>query len=162
MNTSSEEKGKLNYSIAPFGEYAANQSTSDDIVIQNESVFSKAAGIERKIEIESMTIKRDKTVFPLSSNSLVNTLKERKSGEVISSVFEVTNKSRDQIKLILSNEDNAIKLKANHLTLQPNQTALITALFDTKNLTGHQSKSFEALAEGYEGKISFFINTELK
>jgi len=162
MNNSPGEKGKLNYSIAPFGEYAANQNTSDDVVIQNESVFSKAAGIERKIEIESMTIKRDKTVFPLSSNSLVNTLKERKSGEVISAVFEITNQSRDQIKLILSNEDNAIKLKANHLTLQPNQSALITALFDTKNLTGHQSRSFEALAEGYEGKISFFINTELK
>ncbi len=158
----SEDKGKLTFLVAPFGEYAANQNTSDDIVIQNESVFSKAAGIERKIEIESMTIKRDKTVFPLSSNSLVNTLKERKSGEVISSVFEIKNQSRDQVQLNLSNEDNAIKLKANHLTLQPNQSAIITALFDTKNLTGHQSRSFQVSAEGYEGKLSFYLNTELK
>jgi len=162
MNSSSNEKGSLKFSFAPFGEYAANQKTSDDVIIQNESVFSKAAGIERKIEIESITIKKDKTVFPLSSKSLVNTVKERKSGEVISSVFEITNHSRDKIKLILSNEDSSIKLKVNHLTIQPNQTALITALFDTKNLVGHQSKSFEAHADGYEGKISFYINTELK
>jgi hypothetical protein len=50
----------------------------------------------------------------------------------------------------------------NTIHIEPNQTALITALFDTKNLSGHQSKSFEVGADGYEGKISFFINTELK
>lgn len=162
MNSSSNEKGSLSFSFAPFGEYAANQKTSDDVIIQNESVFSKAAGIERKIEIESMTIKKDKTVFPLSSKSLVNTINERKSGEVISSVFEVSNISNIPIKLILSNEDNSLKIKVNTIHIEPNQTALITALFDTKNLSGHQSKSFEVGADGYEGKISFFINTELK
>ena len=41
---------KLNFEYAPFGEYAADQTTSDDIVIQNESVFSKAAGIEGKLK----------------------------------------------------------------------------------------------------------------
>ena len=37
----------------------------------------------------------------------------------------------------------------------PNQKSTIRVLFDTKNLSGHQSKSFKVKAEGYEEKLHF-------
>ena len=47
---------QLTFTYMPFGEYAANQNISDDVVIQNESVYSMAAGKERRIEIEYVSI----------------------------------------------------------------------------------------------------------
>ena len=162
LKNSPAVKGKLLFSTAPFGEYAADQTTSDDVVIQNESVFSKAAGIERKIEIESMTIKRNKTVFPLSSDDFVINLKESKSGEILSTTFELKNTSNAQVRLQISNDNNVLKIKESSTELAPNTTSTISVLFDTKGLSGHQSQSFKVSADGYEGELLFFINTELK
>jgi len=155
-------KAKLSFAYAPFGEYAADQNTSDDVVIQNESVFSKAAGIERKIEIESMTIKRNKTVFPLESEYLVQNLKESKSGDILSTSFVVKNTSNTKIKLDIKQDNKFLKIKEGDTELLPNKTSTIRVLFDTKNLTGHQSQSFKVSVEGYEGQLTFFVNTELK
>ena len=162
LDDASLVKGKLSFSYAPFGEYAADQNTSDDVVVQNESVFSKAAGIERKIEIESMTIKRNKTVFPLESEYLVQNLKESKSGEILSTTFVVKNTSNTKITLDIQQDNKFLKIKEGDTELSPNKTSTIRVLFDTKGMTGHQSQSFKVSVEGYEGQLMFFVNTELK
>ena len=162
INADSDDKGKLMFSFAPFGEYAADQSTSDDVVIQNESVFSKSAGIERKIEIESMTIKRNKFSFPLESENHVATILNLKTGDVISTEFSIKNKSNTKLKLLIPHKDEGLKIKHNSDDLRPNQTTKLTVLFDSNGLTGHQSKFFEVSAEGYEGSLKFFVNTEVK
>jgi hypothetical protein len=162
LDDASLVKGKLSFSYAPFGEYAADQNTSDDVVVQNESVFSKAAGIERKIEIESMTIKRNKTVFPLESEYLVQNLKESKSGEILSTTFVVKNTSNTKITLDIKQDNKFLKIKERDTELSPNKTSTIRVLFDTKGMTGHQSQSFKVSVEGYEGQLMFFVNTELK
>lgn len=162
LDDASLVKGKLSFSYAPFGEYAADQNTSDDVVVQNESVFSKAAGIERKIEIESMTIKRNKTVFPLESEYLVQNLKESKSGEILSTTFVVKNTSNTKITLDIKQDNKFLKIKEGNTELSPNKTSTIRVLFDTKGMTGHQSQSFKVSVEGYEGQLMFFVNTELK
>jgi hypothetical protein len=48
----------------PFGEYTANQLTSDNVNDQRNSVYSRAAAIERKIEIQSVeSIQKDSLAF---------------------------------------------------------------------------------------------------
>lgn len=162
IETNPDGNKNLSFSFAPFGEYTADQSISDDVVIQNESVFSKSAGIERKIEIKSMSIKRNRFMLPLTSKNLVQNLKTSKTGEVLSTTFEVKNTSNTSIKLEIQTIENNLKIKENISELLPNQKSTITVLFDTKGLSGHQSKFFEVSAKGYEGKISFYINTEIK
>jgi hypothetical protein len=150
------------FSFAPFGEYAADQSTSDDVVIQNESVFSKSAGIERKIEIESMTIKRNRFSFPLVTENHVSNIINSTSGDVLTTQFRIKNNSNTNVKLVINSEDEGLKIKSDHEELMPNQSSKITVLFNTNGLSGHQSKSFKVSAEKYEGSTQFFINTELK
>ena len=162
IDADSDDKGKLMFSFAPFGEYAADQSTSDDVVIQNESVFSKSAGIERKIEIQSMTIKRNRFSFPLVTENHVQNITNGKSGDVLSTKFNIKNTSNTSIKVLISAKDDGLKIKQNNEELMPNQSREIGVLFDTSGLRGHQSKSFEVSVEGYEGSTRFFVNTELK
>ncbi len=162
IDADSDDTGKLIFSFAPFGEYAADQSTSDDVVIQNESVFSKSAGIERKIEIESMTIKRNRFSFPLKTENHVANILNGKTGDVLSTEFTINNSSNTKLKLLISCKDEDLKIKQSNEELMPNQSSIITVLFDTNGLNGHQSKSFAVSAEDYEGSLQFFINTELK
>lgn len=162
IDADSDDKGKLMFSFAPFGEYAADQSTSDDVVIQNESVFSKSAGIERKIEIQSMTIKRNRFSFPLVTENHVQNITNGKPGDVLSTKFNIKNTSNTSIKVLISTKDDGLKIKQNNEELMPNQSREIGVLFDTSGLRGHQSKSFEVSVEGYEGSTRFFVNTELK
>lgn len=46
--------GKVIFTQVPFGEYTANKLTSDNFHDQKNSVYSRAAAIERKIEIQSV------------------------------------------------------------------------------------------------------------
>lgn len=46
--------GKVIFTQVPFGEYTANKLTSDNFHDQKNSVYSRSAAIERKIEIQSV------------------------------------------------------------------------------------------------------------
>jgi tetratricopeptide (TPR) repeat protein len=66
--------GKLEVVGVPFGEYTANQITSDNPNDLKNSVFSRAAAVERKIEIQSVSYIDSDSLFLLvdvSPTSLV-------------------------------------------------------------------------------------------
>ena len=55
----------------PLGEYAANQSTSDDINDRTASVYSTAASIERKVEILYMARSQNTSLQRIEASPLV-------------------------------------------------------------------------------------------
>ena len=156
------ENETLSFTFIPFGEYAADQTISDDVVVQNESVYSRAAGLERKIQVAHVTIERDKSIFPLMAQNLVQNLENKKSGSVITSTFIVKNKSSEKIEIILPSNTEFQKYNMDKLEVLPNESQKITYLYDTKDLKGHQSLSFEIMVHGYEGSMTLYTNIELE
>jgi hypothetical protein len=63
----------------PFGEYAANQLTSDDFNDQKNSVYSYEASIERKIEIIGMEVANEKRDSMLYITPSILYLNEKKN-----------------------------------------------------------------------------------
>ena len=64
LDGTAENGGFIIFVQVPFGEYTANQLTSDNINDQRNSVYSRAAAIERKIEIQSVeSIQEDSLAF---------------------------------------------------------------------------------------------------
>ena len=64
LRNSATNGGSVTISQVPFGEYTANKLTSDNFHDQKNSVYSRAAAIERKIEIQSVTyLDRDSLFF---------------------------------------------------------------------------------------------------
>jgi tetratricopeptide (TPR) repeat protein len=64
LDGTAENGGYVIFVQVPFGEYTANQLTSDNINDQRNSVYSRAAAIERKIEIQSVeSIQEDSLAF---------------------------------------------------------------------------------------------------
>ena len=50
-----KNNGKVEFIEVPFGEYKANNLTSDNPNDQKNSIYSRSAAIERKIEILAVT-----------------------------------------------------------------------------------------------------------
>jgi tetratricopeptide (TPR) repeat protein len=62
MNGTSSNGARLTFLALPFGEEKSATNVSDDIENTKQSIYSAGARLERKIEIQSITIEKDSTV----------------------------------------------------------------------------------------------------
>jgi tetratricopeptide (TPR) repeat protein len=56
IQNTSPNGARLTFELLPFGEYKADKSVSDDLTDEKNSIYARAAALERKIEIVSATI----------------------------------------------------------------------------------------------------------
>ena len=151
----------LTFNFLPFGEYVANQEISDDAAIKNESVYSKAAGMERRIQIEYISIDRNKSIFPLITETQVVNLDPVKIGTTLVSTFIVKNTSSEKITLIIP-PTNLQEFTSEKLILLPNEKSEISLKYDSKEKIGHLSIPFDVMVKDYEGKITLHTNAVLE
>ena len=158
----SKNNVSLSFVYFPFGEYAADQTISDNTAVQNESVFSKAAGMERRIQIKHISIDRDKSIMPLKSEEMVKNLGSKKSGVILTSSFLVTNSSSEKVAITLPENTSIKKVTSEKLYLLPNESTTVTLNFDTKGMIGHQSISFTVNVKDYSSGLTLYTNCELE
>lgn len=154
--------GKLIFAIVPFGEYTANQTTSDDVKNQSSSVFSKEAGIERKIQIENVSFDKGEVPFPIESLNLIFTAGEVKKGDKITGSFKIDNISSETIELELDNSDVAIQASFNSIKVAPKSSAIVTFVVDTQTMSGLSKNMFKVKVKGFQDSIEFFVTSEVK
>ena len=94
----------------PLGEYAANQSTSDDINNRTASVYSTAASIERKVEILYMARSQNTALQRVEASPLVQE-EEIKAGSSVSKRISLTHEVSEL-------EINEVKFSQEGLTYQ--------------------------------------------
>lgn len=92
--------GKLEIVGVPFGEFTANQITSDNPNDTKNSVFSRAAAIERKIEIQSVSYMDTDSLFfkiDLAPTSLI--LGQVSNANPTKISFKIYNTSDTELKI---------------------------------------------------------------
>ncbi|HZH85697.1 MAG TPA: DUF1573 domain-containing protein [Brumimicrobium sp.] len=154
--------GALKITQIPFGEYEADQIVSDNPNDQKNSVYSRAAAIERKIEIQSVDIIRQEDVLTtlLTANTLVYDAGAQKSGDKINYQFVLKNIGEQNIRIdevIVSGA--SISFEHNDNELIPGETTPIHVVFDTTDLKGHQVGFVEILYNGLEKGLRLSITT---
>jgi len=154
--------GKLLFAIAPFGEYTADQKTSDNVKDQSNSVYSKEAGIERKIQIENVSFDKGEKPFPIESLNPVFTAGEVKKGDKITGTFKIDNISTETIELELENSDTAVQANFNSINVAPKSSAIVTFVVETQSMSGLSKNSFKVKVKGFQDSIEFFITSEVK
>lgn len=163
MDGTAENGGKVIFSQVPFGEYTANQLTSDNPNDVQNSVYSRAAAIERKIEIQSVSYLDDNTELPVKISKPIIDIGEIKPGETREVTFEIRNVSEKAVQLSEPYEIcPCIKVDFSTMTLAPGEHFKFKATFDSNGLSGHTVKSFKMNIEGYNQHLEFFISTEIK
>ncbi|MFA5575046.1 MAG: DUF1573 domain-containing protein [Brumimicrobium sp.] len=157
--------GELRIKQIPFGEYSADQITSDNPNDVQNSVYSRFAAIERKIEIQSVDIIRQEDTLTtiLTANPLVFDAGLQKSGVVLSRNFVLVNAGETsvQIQEIKSNK-KGVTGEFEKKILLPGDTLNFVLHFDTKGFIGHQVGTIEVLYNNVEKGLELSITTELE
>jgi len=151
--------GKVVFSQVPFGEYTANQLTSDNPNDVQNSVYSRAAAIERKIEIQSVSYLEDESEFALVSPKPVNDAGTVKHGEIITKTFEVKNDSDKEITFKdLRIPCECVTSELPKKTLAPGESMKIDMTIDSKSIMDFFVKSIYLGIEGSDEELRLYIS----
>ena len=121
----------------PFGEQAAAKGVSDALEDEKESIYSRGARLERKIEIRSVTFKETE----LKESEAVIELGDIREGEMISSIYTLTNSTDMDIQLdsIVSSCGCTVPSLMSDF-IPAGESIDITLEFDASEKEGYQEK----------------------
>ncbi len=164
IDKNSKNGGYVEFAEIPFGEYTANQLTSDNPNDQKNSVYSRAAAIERKIEIQSVSFIEDsiKPIQLISKNQLID-FGLVKSGKILEHEFTITNDSENEITLGEPRITcDCTLLEIPKKTLAPKESMKIKMKFDSNGYEGLTVKSVYLNVLGQEGELRLIMSSEIQ
>ncbi len=140
LNGTASNGGVLTFVKIPFGEYTASNSVSDNYNDQRNSVYSKGAALERKIEIQSVTYADKQGDYArLSVGSGTYDFGKVEQGEPLKHTFILKNTGNAPLvinELLPSCE--CLTINADKKEIQPGDEGKITLIWNTSNKEGKQ------------------------
>jgi hypothetical protein len=153
--------GELMVEFSPFGEYKADQTTSDNPKDQQNSVFSIAASIERKIEIESISFLNVEDQFPILAPKTVFNAGRIKRGQIVGSFFTIENISNKNIELAnFTKSSENVSFKIDRKEIKPGESAFVKMFVNTKTAQGLTTESLTISVNGFKETQELTINFE--
>ena len=137
----------------PFGEYTASNLVSDNLNDKRNSVYSRAAALERKIEIQSVNLKSKTDSLPhISFDKEILNLGKRKKGKPIEVEFEIENTGNAPLEVYnVEGSCSCTVIEQGEFTILQGKKRRIKAEINTEELFGELTK-----------KITVFSNSEPK
>lgn len=142
LNGTAPNGAKITIKEVPFGEYTANKIISDNPNDQKNSVYSRAASLERKIEIQSISILSEDSVNVIQADLQIQDLGKITDKAVLSKTFQVKNTSSKPVNFLPTEIPcvcNTVNISKQ--TLAPGETTEVKITFDPKGYTGNVVKS---------------------
>lgn len=164
LEGTAENGGELRIIQIPFGEYQADHITSDNPNDVQNSVYSRAAAIERKIEIQSVdVIREEESIVLLNANQLIFDAGKQNEGTVIEHTFILRNNG----DVVIEIEEDRIEVSQNidfqldSYRIEPNEISSLKVSFDTSGMKGHQvgevKLKYNQLEVGLTVSIATFV-----
>jgi hypothetical protein len=164
IQNTSENGGQLSFSEIPFGEYTANKLVSDNLNDQKNSVYSRAAGLERKIEIQSLNFFTDSIIdLPLKLSSNIQNLGRISAKKIVNIRYQVTNNNSHPISFLpprIPCDCSEVKIGKN--TLLPGEITTITFTFDPFGYNGEIVKSVYIKTKNAEEEIRLILSATIE
>ncbi|MBM3451691.1 MAG: tetratricopeptide repeat protein [Bacteroidetes bacterium] len=163
LNNIANNGGQLILEFSPYGEYKADQRTSDNPKDQRNSVFSLAASVERKIEIESLSFLNSEELFPILAPKSVFNAGAIQRGQVVGSFFTLENISKNNISLnqIYKSSEN-VTYEIDKNDLRSGERALVKMFVKTIDLRGLCSETITVSIDGFTENQKLTIDFEIK
>lgn len=139
-----ESGGQIEVVEIPFGEYEAASFASDNPNDVRNSIYSRAAAIERKIEVQSIEQMDDKNIVKNALKAIppIHDAGNVKAGEIIEKEFVIENVSNDKIvisEIKVPCECNELDIE--HQEIQPGEKIKVKMRFNTEGYSGKEVKS---------------------
>lgn len=155
--------GKLWIQAVPFGEYTADAFVSDNPNDVQNSIYSRAAAMERKIEIQSVTIHKqeDAQKIALMATPPIINIGTVKRGEVITGKFVVRNTGDTALDLRTEIPCDCNTVKLYKSKLAPDESTAVEVTFDTAQYEGKEVKSVYIHFHENQAPLRLVITTEI-
>ena len=163
LNNTAKDGGGLSFVKIPFGEYTASGFVSDNINDKRNSIYSKGAALERKIEIQSVTYAEKGTDYAeLTVGSGTYDFGKTKQGETLKHDFILKNTGTKVLEIKeLQVGCGCVKISIDKQTIPVGEQAIITMELDTKQLEGKQVKSATIIANSFPSTKRLVLTTEV-
>lgn len=162
LNGTAKNGAKITFKEVPFGEYTANKVISDNPNDQKNSVYSRTASLERKIEIQSISLLNADSIPVLSTPLQIHDFGKISKNEKQTKTFVVTNNSQNPIEFDATEipcECNTVSIKKT--TLQPGESTEVTVEFDPTNYSGNTVKSVYLKTKNSKQTLRLVVTAEV-
>jgi archaellum component FlaF (FlaF/FlaG flagellin family) len=149
------ESNALEIIPLPFGEIQSKSGVSDDIKNEKKSIYSKGARLERRIEIESISInKKEESVAKLDVGSGIVYLGRVKQGSFTTKEITISNSGTTTLQI--DNVEASCGCTVPVLTkdtLVPGETTTLKITFSAPNRIGKEVKFVTLFSNGNAMKV---------
>lgn len=155
--------GKLQFTKVPFGEYTADQTISDDRLDVQNSVFSRGASLERKIEIQSVQrLVKDTAIAELRILKDSYDFGAVKKGDKLSHTFTFKNTGTVPLTIdtvLINCGCNTVDYTMT--PIKPGESGFATVTFDTKDYDAMQVRSVTLVTNGFPANKRLVVTAEI-
>lgn len=144
LNGTASNGGRLTFVKIPFGEYTADQLISDNPKDQQNSVYSRKAALERKIEIQSVSlITQDSAYAKMDFDKQAHDFGPSKQGDILTYEFNFTNTGEEILEVgeIIESSDH-LTYEISQTVFRPGESGKVMLRWDT---SGASSITFSRL-----------------
>jgi hypothetical protein len=155
--------GHLTFVKIPFGEYTADQLISDNPNDAKNSVYSRKAGLERKIEIQSVSfVEKDSSYAKMKFDKQAHDFGSSKAGDVLTYEFNFTNTGQEVLEIgeLVESSDNLV-FEVSKSVFQPGESGSILLTWYTEGLSGITFARLIVNSNIKEGKKELTLTSEI-
>lgn len=149
------ESNALEIIPLPFGEIQAKSGVSDDIKNERKSIYSKGARLERRIEIESVSInKKEEATAKLDVGSGILYLGRVKQGSFTSKEITISNSGNTVLTIdeVQASCGCTVPVLTKEV-LEPGEKTILTITFSAPNKAGKEVKFVTLFSNGNAIKV---------
>ena len=163
LNHTADNGGSLNLVKIPFGEYTADQTVSDNIHDQKNSIYSRKAGLERKIEIVSVQqAHKDSAFAAITFTKEIFDFGAVKPGEELTHVFRFINTGKKDLLITGITPDCECTVASYPKEpVAPGDGGEIEVTFNTSGKSGKQVSAVTLFSNAKHGKKVLSVTAEV-
>lgn len=163
LNNTATNGAKITIKEVPFGEYTANKIISDNPNDQKNSIYSRAASLERKIEIQSISIIQTDSINPIQTEIQLQDFGKITKNKTVSKTFQVSNTSDKTIHFLPSEIPcDCNKVQIEKEILNPGESTNVVVSFDPSVYLGNVVKSIYLRTQESALKLRLVITAEVQ
>jgi len=163
IDATAENGGTLSFNKIPFGEYTASKLVSDNVNDKKNSIYSRAAGLERKIEVQSITqARRDSSFSEITCSQELYDFGTLAQGDVVSHEFVITNSGNKPLEIEkVVTKCGCSVAEYPKKPIAPGEQAKIKVTLNTANMEGKQVKSATIVANSFPRSKRLVVTAEV-
>lgn len=164
MTGTARNGGRLTFVKIPFGEYTADQLISDNPNDAKNSVYSRKAGLERKIEIQSVSlVTKDSSYAKMLFEKQAHDFGDQQIGNQLSYEFNFTNNGEEDLEITEVESDcDCLTYDLSQMVLKPGESGKVKVKWDTSNKSGITFSRLTIHSNIKGGKKELTLTSELK